>query len=65
MPCNFTSDNYYRDCPSRMSDGRNFTDYRSSCTMNNLIRASNSIANTFEYRMFLTRNGDDIREMNE
>ena len=63
--CNFTSDNYYKDCPAKMADGRNFTDYRSSCTSNNLIRANNSITNSFEYRMFLSRNGNSIREINE
>jgi len=63
--CNYTSDNYYKDCPARMSDGRNFTDYRSSCNINNLIRVNNSITNSFEYRMFLSRNSDNIREINE
>lgn len=65
MPCKYTSDNYHKNCPARMSDGRALTDYRSSCTMNNMIRANNSITNSFEYRLFLTRNAAAIREMNE
>jgi len=30
-----------------------------------MIRVNNSITNTFEYRMFLSRNADNIRDINE
>jgi hypothetical protein len=63
--CSYTSDNYYKDCPARMSDGRTFTDFRSNCNMNNLLRIKNQVTNNFEYRMLLARNGDVIRDMNE
>lgn len=35
-----------------MSDGRMFTDYRSSCTINNEIKKQNNLNET-EYRKFL------------
>jgi hypothetical protein len=63
--CVNTSDNFYKDCPARMADARNFTDWRSSCTMNNLVKANNSVSNSFEYRMFLTRNASTISNINE
>ena len=46
------------DCPPRMSDGRHFTDFRPNCTINNMLRVQNKVANSYEYRMFLTRNAD-------
>jgi len=65
MSCKYTSDNFHKTCPARMADGRSLTDYRSSCTMNNLVRASNSVTNSFEYRLFLTRNAETIMDINE
>ena len=54
-----TSDNVNVDFPSRMADGRIFTDYRPNCLMNNLI--SNN-KDSFEYRYFLTSNGNLIEK---
>ena len=54
-----TSDNVNLDFPSRMADGRIFTDYRPNCLMNNLI--SNN-KDSFEYRYFLTSNGNLIEK---
>ena len=62
--CNKTSNNKYFDCPALMSDGRIMTDYRSSNTLNDLIRISNNTLSSFEYRQFLTNNADNIMKIN-
>ncbi len=62
--CYNTSNNKYFGCPPRMADGRNFTDYRPECYINNLIRQNNSISNSFQYRMFLTHNADKLMKIN-
>lgn len=36
------SDNHVLDFPARMSDGRQFTDYRQNCIMNNNVAMKNS-----------------------
>jgi hypothetical protein len=62
--CYNTSNNKYFGCPPRMADGRNFTDYRPECYINNLIRQNNSINNSFQHRMFLTQNADKLMKIN-
>ncbi len=54
------SNNKYPDCPAIMDDGRAFTDYRSSCFMNNMLKVKNNIRNSYEYRQFLIRNGEQV-----
>lgn len=63
--CYKTSNNKYRDCPPRMSDGRHFTDYRPSCLTDNLIRFKNQIFSNSEYRAFLSHNAKDLMKMNQ
>ena len=43
-----------------MSDGRHFTDYRSSCVANAMIHVNNELTNSYEYRNFLTQNAEEI-----
>ena len=43
--CNTASNNKHLDCPAIMSDGRTFTDYRPSSTVDDMIRLSNNILN--------------------
>lgn len=62
--CYKTSNNKYFGCPARMSDGRNFTDYRPNCYVNNLIRQNNSTYNSFQYRMFVTHNAENLMNLN-
>ncbi len=62
--CKTVSNNKYTDCPPRMDDGRHFTDYRPICHVNNMVRANNSISNSYEYRMFLTKNAEKLMDMN-
>lgn len=62
--CYKTGDNRFNDCPPRMADGRHFTDFRPNCSINNMLRVQNKVANSYEYRMFLTRNAEDIMGIN-
>lgn len=62
--CNTASNNKHLDCPAIMSDGRTFTDYRPSSTVDDMIRLSNNVMSNFEYRQFLTNNGDSIMKIN-
>lgn len=52
--------NKYSMCPAIMNDGRTFTDYRSSETYNALLRTTNQIKNTYDYRRYLTTNANSI-----
>jgi len=47
-----------------MSDGRTFTDYRPNCILNNIIRTQNKAENSYEYRQYLIRNGDNLIDIN-
>jgi hypothetical protein len=62
--CNKTSNNKYFDSPARMDDGRIFTDYRPNHTVNDMIRYSNNIMSSYEYRQFLINNGAKIMDIN-
>ena len=44
------------DFPSKMSDGRQLTDYRSNC----LINLMEKNMTTYQYRLFLKHNTDEI-----
>ena len=58
--CFKVSNNKYPDCPAIMDDGRAFTDYRSSCYINDIIRVKNGITNSYDYRQFLINNGNEL-----
>ena len=62
--CYKTSDNKYKECAPRMSDGRHFTDYRPSCDLNLYIREDNNIKNSFDYRIFLQNSATKIMNIN-
>jgi len=51
-------------CPSRMSDGRFFTDYRPRCIINSDLNESivknNMINSSYESRMYLQNNADTV-----
>lgn len=53
-------DNYFKECPAMMSDGRLFTDYRSSQVREEQFKYANSIISENESRMIRTRNGEMI-----
>jgi hypothetical protein len=48
-----------------MSDGRAFTDYTSSCQMNNSIQSKNNIKDDSSYREFLQKNASEIMQMKQ
>ena len=54
-----TPDNYAQDFPSRMADGRGFTDYRPNCVSNNVISQDMT---SWEYRYYLQNNASKIVE---
>ena len=62
--CNKTSNNKYFDCPARMDDGRTFTDYRPSYSVDDMIRYSNNVMGSYDYRQFLIHNADNIMSVN-
>jgi hypothetical protein len=66
MSCcsNQTNDNL---CPMRMNDGRAFTDYRPRCMVNydmvSQLSEKKIINSSYESRMYLQRNADEIMEL--
>lgn len=54
-------------CPSRMADGRAFTDYRPRCAVNadllNKVLLAKMMGSSYESRMWLQNNSDNL--MNE
>lgn len=62
--CNSASNNKHFKCPPRMADGRHFTDYRPHCYVNNLVQQNNQIHNSYQMRMFLTHNANQLMQMN-
>jgi hypothetical protein len=53
-------DNFYKDCPPVMSDGRHFTDYKSAVRRNEYIKYINTLYRDDEYRLFLQDNANKI-----
>ena len=62
--CDKTSNNKYFNCPPRMADGRHFTDYRPDSYSNNLVRMSNNIIGSYEYRQYLINNAGKLMQDN-
>ena len=50
------SDNFKKNFSARMADGREFTDYRSSCYLDN----NENNMTTYLYRQYLTNNAEKI-----
>ena len=63
--CNKTSNNKYFNSPARMDDGRAFTDYRASTSVDDMIRYSNNVMGSYEYRQFLIHNALNIMKVNQ
>lgn len=50
-------------CPSRMSDGRAFTDYRPRCIVNaDLLNSVKGTKSSYESRMYLQMNAEKLME---
>ena len=52
--------NRFQNCPAIMADSRLFTDYRSSCYTNELLKRKNAIQENERYRQFLVNNALNI-----
>lgn len=54
-------------CPSRMSDGRAFTDYRTRCAVNaelmSYVSNAGMVQSSFESRMYLQRNAEKVMDI--
>lgn len=55
-------DNFNKDCPAMMSDGRLFTDYRTSHRREMYNKAINGIVRDDDYRMFLQNKAETIMD---
>ena len=53
-----------KSCLSRMQDGRAFTDYRPRCTIQYQFRDENKFSSSYDTRMFLTHNVDELMKAN-
>lgn len=58
--CERPSNNKFFNCPPRMSDGRHFTDYRPRCTQQYLDKIENNIQSSYDHRLYLQRNADEL-----
>lgn len=45
-----------------MNDGRQFTDYNPSCSLNNFLQKKYKISNIHEYRYYLQKNAEAIQK---
>lgn len=60
--CNKTSNNKYFDCPALAYS--NFTDWRPSCYVNDMIRQQNGIQSSYEYAQWLQHNANNVMRTN-
>ena len=44
-----------------MADGRQFTEWRSNCRLNNEIKNKLNITNDHDYRLYLQRNAEKVK----
>lgn len=62
--CERPSNNKSFNCPPRMADGRHFTDYRPRCAQQFQDKISNKLMSSYDQRMYLITNADDIIKLN-
>jgi hypothetical protein len=54
-----------QECPFRMSDGRNFTDYRPMCTIDYQNKQKNNFKSSYEERQYFIQNASKMMQQNE
>ena len=59
-----TSVNNASWCPYRMSDGRNFTDYRTQCTLDYQRKTKNNFKSSYEERQYMIKNAMNMMKEN-
>lgn len=52
------------NCPYRMSDGRNFTDYRTRCTIDYQRKVNNAFKSSYDERQYLIHNATNMMNNN-
>ena len=62
MTCDKTSENRYFNCPPKMADGRNFTDYRPRCSAN--TDDAKAPLNSYAYRQYMINNAERLMTNN-
>jgi len=55
-------DNFYKECPAMMSDGRLYADHRSATRREEFIKSQLGIINDHDYRKYLQTHGSDIMD---
>ncbi len=55
-------DNYYRNCPPKMDDGRFTTNYKTSSSINEYVKYVNGITRDDDYRLFLQLNATKMMD---
>ncbi len=55
-------DNYYKNCPPRMDDGRFTTNYKTASSYNEYIKYVNGITRDDDYRLFLQLNANRLMD---
>ncbi len=53
-------DNFFKNCPAKMEDGRHLTDYRTATRREEYIKFVNNIVRNDDYRIFLQNNGEKM-----
>ena len=55
-------DNFYKNCPPKMDDGRFITNYKTSSSYNEYIKYMNGITRDDDYRLFLQINATKLMD---
>lgn len=56
------TDNYFKNCPAKMSFPIHFTDWKTATRRNEYVKYINDIVRDDDYRMFLQKNGGQLME---
>jgi hypothetical protein len=51
-------DNFFKNCPPKMEDSRQLTDYRTATRREEYIKYVNNVIRNDDYRLFLQQNGN-------
>ena len=61
--CYSGSNNIHFNNPPLMSDGRHLTNWDPGCTANNTLRSRVGIKSNYDYRQYLMKNADKVKEL--
>ena len=59
-----SENNYYKDMPPLMSDGRNYSSWQPEAVINTKIQNQEGIKSNWEYRKYLQNNAQNIMKFN-